>query len=166
MVNNRKSLGHQLVDRGCATGRPRDTRPVCRGFLSSLRALFCPELRGCNEIEGPTSLKDEGKVGSSKTAWPSIASQSLTAEMRQKQRQRERSIYIYIYIHIHRHTHIYIFRERQRKRQFVHNFGAPPPNQPSDGFPLDFLLKGPQTELQTLSQTTNKLSQNCEQTEL
>ena len=33
----------------------------------------------------------------------------------------------------------------------------PPPNQQNDGFPLDFLLKGPQTELQTLSQ-------NCEQT--
>ena len=33
----------------------------------------------------------------------------------------------------------------------------PPPNQQSDGFPLEFLLKGPQTELRTLSQ-------NCEQT--
>ena len=33
----------------------------------------------------------------------------------------------------------------------------PPPNQQSDGFPLDFLSKGPQTELRTLSQ-------NCEQT--
>ena len=33
----------------------------------------------------------------------------------------------------------------------------PPPNQQSDGFPLKFLLEGPQTELQTLSQ-------NCEQT--
>ena len=33
----------------------------------------------------------------------------------------------------------------------------PPPNQQSDGFPLEFLLKGPQTELQTLRQ-------NCEQT--
>ena len=31
------------------------------------------------------------------------------------------------------------------------------PNQQSDGLPLDFLLKGPQTELRTLSQ-------NCEQT--
>ena len=43
---------------------------------------------------------------------------------------------------------------------FVHNFCAPwppPPNQQNDGFPLEFLLKGPQTELQTLSQ-------NCEQT--
>ena len=52
-----------------------------------------------------------------------------------------------------------------RKRQFVHkmfvhNFRAakpPLPNQQSDGFPLEFLLKGPQTELRTLSQ-------NCEQT--
>ena len=35
--------------------------------------------------------------------------------------------------------------------------GPPPPNQRRDGFPLDFLLKGPQTELRTLSQ-------NCEQT--
>ena len=33
----------------------------------------------------------------------------------------------------------------------------PPPNQQNDGFPLEFLLKGPQTELRTLSQ-------NCEQT--
>ena len=33
----------------------------------------------------------------------------------------------------------------------------PPPNQQSDGFPLEFLLRGPQTELRTLSQ-------NCEQT--
>ena len=33
----------------------------------------------------------------------------------------------------------------------------PPPNQQSDGFPLEFLLEGPQTELRTLSQ-------NCEQT--
>ena len=32
-----------------------------------------------------------------------------------------------------------------------------PPNQKSDGFPLEFLLKGPQTELRALSQ-------NCEQT--
>ena len=44
---------------------------------------------------------------------------------------------------------------------FVHNFCAPwpppPPNQQSDGFSLKFLLKGPQTELWTLSQ-------NCEQT--
>ena len=33
---------------------------------------------------------------------------------------------------------------------FVHNFGAPLPptaKQQSDGFPLDFVLKGPQTEL-------------------
>ena len=35
---------------------------------------------------------------------------------------------------------------------------TPPPSQPAnDGFPLEFLLKGPQTELRTLSQ-------NCEQT--
>ena len=33
----------------------------------------------------------------------------------------------------------------------------PPPNQQNDGFPLEFLLEGPQTELRTLSQ-------NCEQT--
>ena len=33
----------------------------------------------------------------------------------------------------------------------------PPPNQQSDGFPLGFLLKAPETELRTLSQ-------NCEQT--
>ena len=33
---------------------------------------------------------------------------------------------------------------------------TPPPNQQNDGFPLEFLLKGPQTELRTLSQ-------NCEQ---
>ena len=34
---------------------------------------------------------------------------------------------------------------------------TPPPNQQNDGFPLEFLLKGPQTELRTLGQ-------NCEQT--
>ena len=54
-----------------------------------------------------------------------------------------------------------------RKRQFVHKMFVhnifapikppPPPNQQNDGFPLEFLLKGPQTELRTLSQ-------NCEQT--
>ena len=33
----------------------------------------------------------------------------------------------------------------------------PLPNQQSDGFPLEFIVKGPQTELRTLSQ-------NCEQT--
>ena len=33
----------------------------------------------------------------------------------------------------------------------------PPPNQQNDGFPLEFLLKGPETELRTLIQ-------NCEQT--
>ena len=33
----------------------------------------------------------------------------------------------------------------------------PPPNQQSDGFPLEFLLKGPQTELRTPGQ-------KCEQT--
>ena len=40
------------------------------------------------------------------------------------------------------------------------NFCAPrppPPNQQDEGFPLEFLLEGPQTELRTLSQ-------NCEQT--
>ena len=36
-------------------------------------------------------------------------------------------------------------------------YPPPPPNQQSEGFPLEFLLKGPQTELRTLSQ-------NCEQT--
>ena len=36
-------------------------------------------------------------------------------------------------------------------------FNPPPPNQRDDGFPLEFLLKGPQTELRTLRQ-------NCEQT--
>ena len=53
-----------------------------------------------------------------------------------------------------------------RKRQFVHKifvhnscdpYPPPPPNQQNDGFPLEFLVKGPQTELRTLSQ-------NCEQT--
>ena len=52
-----------------------------------------------------------------------------------------------------------------RKRQFVHkmfvhNFCAhqptPPPNQQNDGCPLEFLLKGPRTELRTLRR-------NCEQ---
>ena len=33
----------------------------------------------------------------------------------------------------------------------------PPPKQQSDGSPIEFMLKGPQTELRTLSQ-------NCEQT--
>ena len=31
----------------------------------------------------------------------------------------------------------------------------PPPNQQSDRFPLDFVFKGPQTELRTLSQIAN-----------
>ena len=53
-----------------------------------------------------------------------------------------------------------------RKRQFVHkkfcsqflcSLTPPPPNQQNEGFPLEFLLEGPQTELRTLSQ-------NCEQT--
>ena len=49
-----------------------------------------------------------------------------------------------------------------RKRRFVrkmlvHNFCAPQPPPPQPAFPLEFLLEGPQTELQTLSQ-------NCEQT--
>ena len=46
-------------------------------------------------------------------------------------------------------------------KMFVHNFCAlltpPPPNQQDEGFPLEFLLERPQTELRTLSQ-------NCEQT--
>ena len=43
----------------------------------------------------------------------------------------------------------------------------PPPNQQSDGFPLEVLLKRPQTELWTLSQDrTQKKRKNCEQTEL
>ena len=41
--------------------------------------------------------------------------------------------------------------------QFLCPLTPPPPNQQNDGFPLEFLLKGPQTELRTLSQ-------NCEQT--
>ena len=54
------------------------------------------------------------------------------------------------------------FRKRQFvHKMFVHNFCAnyPPPLPTSkvDGFPLEFLLKGPQTELRTLSQ-------NCAQT--
>ena len=54
-----------------------------------------------------------------------------------------------------------------RKRQFVHKLfvhnvffapiNPPPPNHQRDGFSLEFLLKGPQTELRTLSQ-------HCEQT--
>ena len=36
---------------------------------------------------------------------------------------------------------------------------TPLPKQRSDGFPLEFLLKGPQAELRT-----STLSQNCEQT--
>ena len=54
----------------------------------------------------------------------------------------------------------YVFRERQFVHKiFVHNFRPPyPPSQPAnDGFPHEFLLEGPQTELRTLSQ-------NCEQT--
>ena len=31
-------------------------------------------------------------------------------------------------------------------------FDPPPPNQQNEGFPLEFLLNGPQTELRTLSQ--------------
>ena len=53
---------------------------------------------------------------------------------------------------------------RIRQRQFVHKFlftifvplDPPPPNQQNEGFPLEFLLKEPQTKLRTLSQ-------NCEQ---
>ena len=59
-----------------------------------------------------------------------------------------------------------LFRDLFRKRQFlqnifVRNFGAPLPapfpTQQSDEFRLEFVLKGPSTELRTLSQ-------NCEQT--
>ena len=66
-----------------------------------------------------------------------------------------------------------------RKRQFVHkifvhnfvplNPSVPPPNQQSDGCPPEFILKGPQTELRTLSQNWATKSpkiankQNCEQ---
>ena len=53
------------------------------------------------------------------------------------------------------------FRKRQFvHKHFVHNFCAqtlPPPNHQNEGFSLEFLLEGPQTELRTLSQ-------NCEQT--
>ena len=46
-------------------------------------------------------------------------------------------------------------------------FTPPPPNQQSDGFSLEFLLRGPQTELRTLSQNCEQtLSKNYEQTEL
>ena len=41
--------------------------------------------------------------------------------------------------------------------QFLCTLDPPPPNEQNDGFPLEFLLEGPQTELRTLSQ-------NCEQT--
>ena len=43
--------------------------------------------------------------------------------------------------------------------QFLCPLHPPLPNQQSDGFPLELLLRGPQTKLRTLSQ-------NCEQTEL
>ena len=47
-----------------------------------------------------------------------------------------------------------LFRKRPFvHKMFVHNFCAPsppPPNQQSDGFPLEFLLKGAQTELRTV----------------
>ena len=44
-------------------------------------------------------------------------------------------------------------------------FNPPPlPNQQSDGFPLESVLKGPQTELRTLSK--KKTLPNCEQAEL
>ena len=48
-----------------------------------------------------------------------------------------------------------LFRKRQLVHQiFAHILGAPqpPPNQQSDGFPRELLLKGPQTELRALSQ--------------
>ena len=47
----------------------------------------------------------------------------------------------------------------QNLPQFLYPLTPPPPNQPSDEFPLEFLrlLEGPQTELRTLSR-------NCEQT--
>ena len=42
-------------------------------------------------------------------------------------------------------------------KMFVHNFGAPKPppipKERTDGFPLKFVLKGPQTESRTLSQS-------------
>ena len=61
-----------------------------------------------------------------------------------------------------------------RKRQFVHkisvhNFCAPwppPSNQQNDGFPLEFLLKGPQTELRALSQNYEQTLQKLRTTEL
>ena len=45
----------------------------------------------------------------------------------------------------------------------------PPSHPANEGFPLEFLLKGPQTELRTLSQNCEQNKQtnkNCEQTEL
>ena len=60
-------------------------------------------------------------------------------------------------------TRLLLYSDTCRKRPFVHILFTifvplnPPPNQQNDGFPLQFLLQGPQTELRTLSQ-------NCEQT--
>ena len=42
----------------------------------------------------------------------------------------------------------------------------PPPNQQSDGFPLEFLLKGPETELRTLCQNCVQTLQKMRTTEL
>ena len=42
----------------------------------------------------------------------------------------------------------------------------PPPNQLSDGFSLEFLLKGPQQNCEHTAKIANKPSKNCEQTEL
>ena len=59
-------------------------------------------------------------------------------------------------------------------RPFVHKFlftifvplNPPPPNQQSDGFPLDFLLKDPKQNCEHSAKIANKPSKNCEQTEL
>ena len=64
----------------------------------------------------------------------------------------------------------FLLRKRQFvHKNFVHNFCAPSPplpKQESDGFPLEFLLKGSQKELRTLSPNCEQTLQNCEQTEL
>ena len=43
---------------------------------------------------------------------------------------------------------------------------SPPPNQQSDGFPLEFYYKDLQQSCEHSAKSENKLSQNCEQTEL